>query len=113
MTGGKRMLLEGFRVAQLGPGLAAAVCGRLLADVGAAVHRVAPDRSPGLAAWLNHGPDAGTVEAADLIVAEGPPSALRAAGWDAASLRRLNPGAAIVLIAPFGQTGPRAEEPAT
>ena len=28
-------LLSGFRVVQLGPGLAAAVCGRLFADVGA------------------------------------------------------------------------------
>ena len=30
-------LLDGFRVVQIGPGLAAAVCGRLLADVGAVV----------------------------------------------------------------------------
>lgn len=110
------MLLQGFRVAQLGPGLAAAVCGRLLADTGAAVSRIAADRTPGLAAWLNHGPDCSEtdpVAAADLIVAEGAPSVLRAAGWDAAALRRRNPRAAIVLIAPFGQTGPRAEEPAT
>ncbi|HVY17814.1 MAG TPA: CoA transferase [Rhodopila sp.] len=106
------MLLEGFTVAQLGPGLAAAVCGRMMAEAGASVVRVGTDRSSPLAAWLNAGDAAGTIEAADLIVAEGSPATLRAAGWDEASLRRRNPGAAIVLISPFGQTGPRAEEPA-
>ena len=29
------------------------------------------------------------------------------------TLHRRNPSAAIVLISPFGQIGPRAEEPAT
>ncbi len=48
-------VLEGFRAVQVGPGLAAAVCGRLLADVGADVVRVDPDRSTPLAGYLNHG----------------------------------------------------------
>ena len=48
-------LLDGFRVTQIGPGLAASVCGRLLADVGAAVARIDPDRSLPLAEHLNHG----------------------------------------------------------
>jgi crotonobetainyl-CoA:carnitine CoA-transferase CaiB-like acyl-CoA transferase len=106
-------LLDGFRVAQVGPGLAAAVCGRMLADVGALVARIGADRSSPLAAYLNHGPSDGTLEAVDLIVCEGSPATLLAAGHDAATLRRANPTAAIVLISPFGQTGPRAEEPAS
>jgi crotonobetainyl-CoA:carnitine CoA-transferase CaiB-like acyl-CoA transferase len=106
-------LLDGFRVAQMGSGLAAAVCGRIMADVGAQVARIDADRSSPLAAFLNHGVSAGTVEEADLIVCEGSPATLLAAGHDAATLRGRNPAAAIVLISPFGQSGPRAEEPAS
>ena len=53
-------LLDGFRVVQMGPGLAAAVCGRMLADLGAHVARVDPDLSTPLAAFLNHGASEGT-----------------------------------------------------
>ena len=45
-------LLGGFRVVQIGDGLAAAVCGRLLADVGADVSCVDPDKSTPLADYL-------------------------------------------------------------
>src|SRR6516164_5076975 len=86
-------LLAGFRVVEIGEGLAAAVCGRLFADVG-----VDP---------------AGALSAADLIVCEGRPQDLRAQGCDTAGLRRLNPKAVLVLISPFGQTGPQAKNPAT
>jgi crotonobetainyl-CoA:carnitine CoA-transferase CaiB-like acyl-CoA transferase len=107
-------VLGGFRVVQFGRGLAAAVCGRILADIGAEVTRIDPDRSTPLAEFLNHGPSAsGAPQPVDLIVCEGSPASLRRAGHDAETLRRLNPSAAIVLISPFGQTGPRAEEPAT
>ncbi|HEY0181634.1 MAG TPA: CoA transferase [Rhodopila sp.] len=161
-------VLNGFRVLQIGPGLAAAACGRLLADVGATVSRVGADRSTALAEHLNRGfgpgeagaltaehalsagvgtPDgaaglsanangkdptsggaitsgdttadgngAAAAEAwrsADLIVCEGSPATLRRAGQDVPALRRRNHRAAIVLISPFGQSGPRAEEPAT
>ena len=109
-------LLAGFRVVQLGQGLAAAVCGRLFADTGAAVACTSADRSTPLAAYLNHAkPDADpdAFATADLIIAEGAPAALRARGHDADSLRRRNPTAALVLIAPFGQTGPQAEDPAS
>jgi crotonobetainyl-CoA:carnitine CoA-transferase CaiB-like acyl-CoA transferase len=111
-------LLSGFRVVQLGHGLAAAVCGRLLADVGADVACVDPDAAPPLAAYLNHGKTivASTRDAlatADLIVAEGRPSELRARRYDAGSLRAHNPTAALVFISAFGQTGPLAEDPAT
>ncbi len=106
-------LLDGFRVVQMGPGLAAAVCGRMLADLGARVARVDPDPSTPLAAWLNHGASDGDAQTADLIVCEGSPATLLAAGHDVATLRRINPTAAIALISPFGQTGPRAEDPAS
>ena len=47
-------LLRGFRVLQLGPGLAASVCGRLLADAGASV-ACEPNAGGGLlAAYLDH-----------------------------------------------------------
>ena len=113
-------LLDGFRAVQFGPGLAAAVCGRMLADLGAHVTRVDPDRSTLLGQHLCLG--AGTADecadeaalgAADLIVCEGSPETLRRNGRDADSLRRINRRAALVLISPFGQFGPRAEEPAT
>ncbi len=53
------------------------------------------------------------IAAADLIVCEGRPQQLRALQYDAASLRRLNASAALVYISPFGQTGPKADDPAT
>ncbi len=108
-------LLAGLRVVQIGQGLAAAVCGRLLADVGAEVACIDPDRTTRLAAYLNHGkadaaPDA--LAAADLIVCEGRPAELRTRRCDADALRRLNAAAALVFISPFGQTGPKANDPA-
>lgn len=114
-------LLAGFRVVQVGPGMAAAVCGRLFADVGAAVTATAPDTATPFTAYLDSGKsvaaDAAAVRAAiaaaDLIVSEGGPAELRARAHDAESLRRINGTAAIALISPFGQTGPRADEPAT
>ncbi len=110
-------LLAGFRLAQLGPGLAAAVCGRLFADCGADVVTAGAAADTALAAYLNHGkpamPLAEAVAGADMVVAEGSPQTLAATGFAADALRRLNPDAALVLISPFGQTGPRAEEPAT
>jgi crotonobetainyl-CoA:carnitine CoA-transferase CaiB-like acyl-CoA transferase len=110
-------VLDGFRAVQIGPGLAAAVCGRLLADVGATVVRMEPDQSSPLAEHLNRGPVSGVTEealaSADLIICEGSPATLRRTGCDPATLRRINPRAALALISPYGQTGPRAEEPAT
>jgi crotonobetainyl-CoA:carnitine CoA-transferase CaiB-like acyl-CoA transferase len=102
-------LLNGFRVAQLGPGLAAAVAGRIFADIGAAVVCIDADRSTPLAEYLNGGKDDGNavaLAAAEFIVSEGSAS-------DAAALRRQNAAAAIVMIAPFGRDGPRAGNPAS
>ena len=50
-------LLQGLRVAQIGDGLAAAVAGRLFADVGAEVTCLGPADLP-LAQYLNHGAEA-------------------------------------------------------
>src|SRR5690242_5199451 len=97
-------LLTGFRAVQLGPGLAAAVCGRVLADVGAQVGRIDPDRSSPLAEYLNRGDADVPRAAADMIICEGSPATLRRAGHDPATLRRANRQAALVLISPFGQT---------
>ena len=87
----------------------------MLADTGAEVARLGADRTSLLGAWLNLGSDAGedALRHADLIVAEGSPATLGRAGHDATALRGRNETAAIVLISPFGQSGPRAETPAT
>jgi crotonobetainyl-CoA:carnitine CoA-transferase CaiB-like acyl-CoA transferase len=112
-------LLAGFRVVQVGAGLAAAVCGRLFSDVGADVACIDPDRSTPLVQYLNHGKsDHSTapldaLAVADLIVCEGGPDELRARQHDAVRIRRFNAMAALVFISPFGQTGPQAEDPAT
>ncbi len=114
-------LLAGFRVVQIGPGMAAAVCGRLFADVGATVTTIDASASMPFSIYLNNGKnipaDAAATRAAlssaDLIVCEGAPAELRARQYDADSLRRSNKTAAIVFISSFGQTGPRADDPAT
>src|SRR5215469_11088531 len=114
-------LLAGLRIVQLGGGMAAAVCGRLLADVGADVACVDPGVSTDLTAYLNHrkrlvsndeaARDA--IAAAKLIVAEGRPRDLRAQQYDGDSLRQVNPTAVLVFISPFCQSGPEADDPAT
>ncbi len=109
-------LLAGFRVAQLGNGLAAAVTGRIFADIGAEVSCLGADPSTPLGEYLNLGKakdDVVALAAADLIVVEGSPAELRPVGRDVASLCRVNPKAAIVMIAPFGQEGLRADDPAS
>src|SRR5215470_19628571 len=98
-------LLQGLRVAQTGDGLAAAVCGRLLADVGAVVSCIDLDMSTALATYLDNGKlvvandcaaQRDAITTATLIVCEGRPRDLRARGHDAHSLRRLNATAALV-----------------
>jgi crotonobetainyl-CoA:carnitine CoA-transferase CaiB-like acyl-CoA transferase len=105
-------LLGGFNVVQIGGGPAAAVCGRMLADVGAHVTCIGADTSTVLLAHLNHGKaiagDAGSLANAHMIVREGQTSP-----YDVAGLRRLNASATIVTISPYGETGPQANDPAT
>lgn len=123
-TGGmgeSALLLTGLRVVQMGAGPAAAVCGRMLADVGADVTCIAPGGGCALIDYLNHGKviadGAGAgqraLAGAQLVVVEGSPRHLAAKGHDVASLRKVNADAVIVAISPYGQTGPKAEDPAT
>ena len=109
-------LVAGLNIVQLGDGLAAAVCGRLFADIGAAVATFGADRSTPLAEYLNHGKPpapADALAAADLIIAEGGPAALAKCGHDLENLRQASPRAVIALISPYGQTGPKADESAS
>jgi crotonobetainyl-CoA:carnitine CoA-transferase CaiB-like acyl-CoA transferase len=102
-------LLAFFNVVQIGGGAAAAVCGRLMSDVGAQVTCVDPDTGTTLLAYLNQGKAIATPEnvaAAHLIVREGQSS-------DLSELRRINPSATVVTISPYGETGPKAIDPAT
>jgi crotonobetainyl-CoA:carnitine CoA-transferase CaiB-like acyl-CoA transferase len=115
-------VLAGLGIVQIGGGLAAAVCGRLFADVGAGVGVIDPDASTPLARHLDHGKarlcgedraaqDA--IAAADLIILEGGPRELRARPYNPDRVRRINQRAALVIISPFGQKGPQADDPAT
>ena len=115
-------VLAGLEVAQIGGGLAAAVCGRLFADIGAQIVCIDPDFSTPLACHLNYGkrvvsgdPAAvrDAIGTADLIICEGRPRDLHARQHDPGALRRVNQTAAIVVISPFGQSGPQADDPAT
>ena len=114
-------LLTGFNVVQIGGGAAAAVCGRLVADVGAQVTCIDPDTGTALLAYLNHGkPVAATtaekrerLAAAHLILREGPPKDWLGSPYDLPELRRINASAVVVTISPFGLTGPQADDPAT
>ena len=115
------MLLGGFKVIQIGDGAAAAVCGRVLADVGAQVTCIDPGAGTMLSAYLNHGKAVAAepaerragLAAAHLIVREGQKKDWTASPWDLAALRRINAAAIVVTISPFGQTGPKADDPAT
>jgi crotonobetainyl-CoA:carnitine CoA-transferase CaiB-like acyl-CoA transferase len=97
-------VLSGLRVARIGQGLAAAVAGRVLADLGAMVGADTRDDDTALGVWLNDGVgEAPGIESADLIIAQAP--------TDRTALRARNPTAAIVLISPFGATGPDRDRP--
>src|SRR6187431_3254756 len=97
-------LLTGFKVLQIGRGSAAAVCGRLLVDVGAQVTCIDPGADTTLLDYLNHGKavaeDAaerrkGLAEA-HLIVREGQPKDFTTTPYDVPELRRANASAILV-----------------
>ena len=109
-------LLAGFKVVQIGDGSAAAVCGRVLADVGAHVTCIGARTDAVLLNHLNHGKAVAAREdlaSAHMIVREGQPEDWSTSPYDLAGLRRLNPSATIVTIAPYGETGPQANDPAS
>ena len=96
-------LLTGLRVARLGPGLAAAVCGRLFADMGAMVCGAGGDDESALARFLNADqPAADGLADADLILCQGGP--------DLPAIRAVNASAPVVLISDYGQG---IDDPAT
>lgn len=99
---------------QVGDGLAAAVCGRLFADVGAEVSAIDPATDTPLAEHLNAGKAVceSIPSDADLIVVEGAPAILHQQGRDEASLRTHAPNTPIVFVSPYGQSGPDADTPA-
>lgn len=114
-------LLTGFKVVQIGGGSAAAVCGRLLADVGAQVTCIDPGDATMLLVCLNRGKAVAetatergeALAAAQLIVREGQPKEWLAGPYDLTALRQVNPSAIVVTVSPYGQTGPQANDPAT
>jgi crotonobetainyl-CoA:carnitine CoA-transferase CaiB-like acyl-CoA transferase len=115
------MLLAGFNVVQIGGGAAAAVSGRLLADVGAQVTCIEQVTDSVLLDTLNRDKEV-AVEAtrkrealakAHLIVREGQPKDWATSPYDLTHLRKINASAIVVTISPYGETGPRADDPAT
>ncbi len=114
-------LLACFKVVQIGGGAAAAVCGRLLADVGAQVTCIEAGSGTLLLDTLNRGKAVAAdatnrqhaLAAAHLIVREGQPKDWATSPYDLTQLRRLNASATVVTISPFGETGPQANDPAT
>jgi crotonobetainyl-CoA:carnitine CoA-transferase CaiB-like acyl-CoA transferase len=114
-------LLAGFNVVQIGEGSAAAVCGRLLSDVGAPITCIVPGTGTMQLAHLNHGkaiPENATsqresIANAHLIVREGQPMNWSSDAYGLTELRRVNASAPIVTISPYGETGPHANDPAT
>src|SRR5688500_11731329 len=99
-------VLQGFKVVQIGDGLAAAGGSRRFAETGAEIVCISATAPDPLACHRNHGKtvvsgDAAAraaIEAADLIVCEGRPSELHARQSDPGALRRINPFATIVTI---------------
>ncbi|MBU2531647.1 MAG: CoA transferase [Alphaproteobacteria bacterium] len=114
-------LLSGLRVAQVGAGMAAAVSGRMFADTGAEVIVIGGVASAPFETYLDSGKrhvreaparnDA--IRSADLIICQGGPQELKARRQGADDFRRLNSRAAIVLISNYGQSGPKANDPAS
>ncbi len=127
--------LEGWRVLELADGVAASFCARVLADLGADVVKVEPPgghparwwapRRPGAAAdepggtflYLNAGKASVVVDegpagrdrlrelgaACDVVVTDRRPADVRAALGD------LDQATTLVVISPFGRTGPYAD----
>lgn len=115
------MLLQDFNVVQIGNGLAAAVCGRMLADVGANVLCIEGDSKGALREYLDHGKENGAdaearreaIRKAALVVVERTSANAASGDDDIASLRELNAVAPIVVVSPYGLHGPKAAHPAS
>ena len=80
-------VLQGLKVLQVGPGLGAAVCGRLFADVGADVNCFKPGRthrSPNISTMGNS--LTALPESMDIVVLDGGPAALAENGWEVVAM---------------------------
>ncbi len=123
-----RMPLGDLRVLEIGDALAASVCGRLFAELGAEVLRVdlggseSNDTIEAIHARLVTDALKRTVAAervphhapiADLIILGGSPGDLERQGWTPEALRAMAPTAVVATITPFGWVGPRRDDPAT
>lgn len=129
--------LAGLRVVEIGSGITAPYCTKLLVDLGADVVKVEPPSGDPLRAWgtsgglfeyLNAGKRGLTVDLdshseviqdllaqADLLVENLAPGAMRRWDWgiDHDSLQRINPDLVVVRISDYGQDGPRCDRPST
>jgi crotonobetainyl-CoA:carnitine CoA-transferase CaiB-like acyl-CoA transferase len=128
-------VLTGVRVIELGSGIAASYCGRLLSDLGAEVVKVewTPDadlpdcrphpQRPGMHLYLNRGKEVVLVQLgsaagrheveelvgnADVLVEDLPPGCLGRLGLGPVQLRAAAPRLLIASVTPFGQDGPHA-----
>ncbi|MDA1146285.1 MAG: CoA transferase, partial [Chloroflexi bacterium] len=118
-------LLDGLRVLEIGEPLAASVCGRMFAELGAEVlqlrlpeaERPPASREAQLAREVTDAlkrevslADLETlVGEADLVIVAGQPRDLEDRGWLPEQLRVHAPTAVIVAITPFGLTGPHRD----
>ena len=125
------MPLSGFRVVELGSGVALSYCGKLFADFGAEVIKLEPaggdtlratppltaNGQSGLFAWLNTNKRSVTdtpqarsalLSEADVLLDGRPPAAL-----DHDALRAAHPGLAITSVSWFGENGPYRDYAAT
>ncbi len=119
------MLLDHVRVLELGDSLAAAVCGRLFAELGSEVlqlqcskeeqqptsseTRLAREVTDTLKRPLEPHHLDGSISKADLIVVGGQPQDLETRGWLPEQIRKRAPTAVIVAITPFGLFGPHRD----
>ncbi|MFC5728922.1 MULTISPECIES: CoA transferase [Nocardioides] len=114
--------LDGVVVVDASTGLGS-YCGRLLADLGAQVHRVGSDRfaSPHRASFMNAGKIAashdcdviGLLAGAHLLVTDEGPAELTDRGLSPNAVAAAHPALVHVAISPFGMDGPYADRPAT
>ncbi|MDG2114021.1 MAG: CoA transferase, partial [Actinomycetota bacterium] len=112
--------LDGVRVLEVGGGIAAAYCTRLLRGYGAEVIRWESAECVGLltddeASYLLAGkvrttetPLADLAEHVDVVVEDSEPGWLAGQGIDPVRFRQDDPTRIVISISPFGQTGPRA-----
>ncbi|MEV5536505.1 CaiB/BaiF CoA-transferase family protein [Saccharopolyspora shandongensis] len=132
--------LTGIRVVEFGNFIAAPTAGRILAEFGADVIKIErPKTGDELRNWRLHGGDVSLlfrtmarnkrsmtldlrsapgqgvarklIAGADIVLENFRPGTLEKWGLGPAEIRRANPGAVLVRISGFGQTGPYRERP--